>query len=260
MKIQKVLSAFAISVLVSALGVLPSRAEAQVDPNLPNLVPIFPTHPRSNTFIVTNRLGVPTLEFEIFTANIGGQDWIRPPRDRDVACVSSIQYFRMPQTHEYTMYWWDPDLGDWVFLDQRRKNTICIQDDTSNGGGEPLINCLQEHGATFPCGCNSSRYGPGTGNGVSKGWADSYFRNLAGQWSPIGTNTGDFLLTAELDPDQVLSADDPFLLDREKDATHNDNISYVGFTWDGVGEPCGSFTCVTNINIVHTFDPVCPAP
>jgi hypothetical protein len=261
MKIRTAVSAFAVSVLLSALGVLPTRAEAQVDPNLPNLVPMFPdaSSRGSDAFIVTNRIGgMPTLEFEILTANIGGQDWIRPPIDRDVACINSRQYFRMPQTHEYTMYWFDPDLGDYVWLDTRRKQTICIQDD-GRLGNDPQINCLQEHGTTFPCGCNSTRYGPGTGNGVSKGWADSYFRNLAGQWSPIGSNTGDFLLTAELDPDQDLQAGD--LLDREKDATHDDNISYVYFTWDGTGVPCGStggFTCVTNVNIVYGFAPVCP--
>ena len=256
MKIRTAVSAFAISVLVSALGVLPSRAEAQVDPNLPNLVPIVPDVSRvPNNFIVTGRLGVPTLEFEILTANIGGQDWIRPPIDRDVTCFSSSQYFRMPQTHEYTMYWFDPDLADYVLVDQRRKPTICIQDDQGRGN-DPQIRCLQEHGVTFPCGCNSSRYGPGTGNGVSKGWADSYFRGLFGQWSPIGTQTGDFLLTAELDPDQVLQADD--LLDREKDATHDDNMFWVYFTWDGTGEPCGSSTCVTNVSIYYGFEPVCP--
>src|ERR1700687_4077339 len=186
MKIRTAVIAFAISVLASAFGVLSNRAEAQVDPTLPNLVPMFPDASRvPNNFVVTGRLGVPTLEFEILTANIGGQDWIRPPIDRNVSCISSTQYFRMPQTHQYTMYWWDPDLGDWVFLDQRRKNTICIQDDGGRGN-DPQIRCLQEHGTTFPCGCNSSRYGPGTGNGVSKGWADSYFRRLAGPLGAIG--------------------------------------------------------------------------
>src|SRR5229473_3914025 len=108
MKIRTAVSAFAISVLVSALGVLPSRAEAQVDPTLPNLVPMFPIAPQQPNWVVTNRLGVPTLEFEILTANIGGQDWLRPPIDRDdccgaFPCHSGNQYFRMPQTHEYTI-------------------------------------------------------------------------------------------------------------------------------------------------------------
>jgi hypothetical protein len=93
------------------------------------------------------------------------------------------------------------------------------------------------------------------------GRADSYFRTLPGQWALIGDRTGDFLLTAELDPDLELQADD--LLDRERDATHDDNISYVYFSWDGVGETCetrpGMFeACVTNVQIVYPFDPVCP--
>ena len=222
-----------------------------VDPTLPNLVPIFPDRLDGN-FTVTNRLGAPTLDFEILTANIGGQDWIRPPIDRDVSCVTSRQYFRMPQTHQYTMYWYDPDLQDYVLVDQRRKDTICIQDDGSRGNN-PLINCLQEHGPVFPCGCSSSLYGPGTGNGVSRGWADSYFRNLLGQWSFMGDRTGDFLLSAELDPDQELQADD--LLDRERDATHDDNTSWVFFSYYG-----GFGPVLENVYVLHTFDPVCPAP
>src|SRR5712692_1842781 len=209
MKIRTAVSAFAISVLVSALGVLPSRAEAQVDPTLPNLVPMFPIAPQQPNWVVTNRLGVPTLEFEILTANIGGQDWLRPPYERGVedTCTGrGVGYFRMPQTHQYTMYWWDPDLGDWVLLDQRRKTTICIVDDGINGN-DPQISCIQELGINFVCGCSSTRYGRGNGQGVTKGWADSYFRGLTGQWSPIGTRTGDFLLTTELDPDQELQAD-----------------------------------------------------
>ena len=237
---------------VLAFTILASfTARAGIDPSLPNLVPIFPDRLDGN-FMVTNRLGAPTLEFEILTANIGGQDWIRPPIDRDVACQSSRQYFRMPQTHEYAVYWYDPDLGDYVQIDRRRKDTICIQDDASRGNN-PLINCLQEHGVTFPCGCNSTRYGPGTGNGVSRGWADSYFRNLLGQWAFIGDYTGDFILTGELDPDLELQADD--LLDRERDATHDDNISYVYFTYNG-----GFGPVLENVQVVHTFDPVCPAP
>jgi hypothetical protein len=204
-------------------------------------------------------LGVPTLEFEILTSNIGGQDWIRPPIDRDdccgaFPCHSGNQYFRMPQTHKYTIYWFDPDVGDYVFRRSARKTTICIQDDGGRGN-DPQIRCLQEHGPVFPCGCNSGMYGPGTGNGVSKGWADSYFRGLNGQWAALGADTGDFLLTTELDPDSVLTA--PDLLDRETDATHDDNISYVYFTWDGTGEPCGGLTCVTNVDIYYGFAPVC---
>ncbi len=236
---------FAFSILASF------TAQAQVDPRLPNLTIIFPERLDGN-FIVTMRLGAPTLEFEILTANVGGQDWIRPPIDRSVACFSSIQYFRMPQTHRYTMFWYDPDLLDYVQVDDRRKQTICIQDDATRGN-DPLIRCIQEHGVTFPCGCNSQRYGPGTGNGVSRGWADSYFRNLAGQWSLIGDRTGDFVLQAELDPDQELQATD--LLEREMDATHDDNFGYVYFTYNG-----GIGPVLENVAVVHTFDPVCPAP
>jgi len=87
------------------------------------------------------------------------------------------------------------------------------------------------------------------------GWSDSYFRGLAGQWAFIGPYTGDFILTAELDPDQLLQADD--LLPEETDATHDDNISYVYFSWDGVGEPCSAGTCVSNVQVVYSFAPVC---
>jgi len=88
---------------------------------------------------------------------------------------------------------------------------------------------------------------------VSKGWADSYFRNLLGQWAFIGDYTGDFILTGELDPDQLLQADD--LLDRERDATHDDNVSYVYFTYNG-----GFGPVLENVQVVYTFAPVCPAP
>ena len=102
-------------------------------------------------------------------------------------------------------------------------------------------------------------YGPGTGNGVSLGWADAYYRGLTGQWASLGSYTGDFLLETELDPDQLLQADD--LYDFETDATHDDNISRVYFTWDGTGIPCttpmGPATCVTNVNVVYSFAPVC---
>jgi len=63
-------------------------------------------------------------------------------------------------------------------------------------------------------------------------------------------------LTVELDPDQLLQADD--LLPEETDATHADNISYVSFGWDGVGVQCGLSTCPTYVYISYSFDPVCP--
>jgi hypothetical protein len=247
-------------VLCCALGGVSGVAVAQVDPTLPNLVPMFPDVSRiANNFVITNRLGQPTIEFEILTSNIGGQDWIRPPIRRDVTCTGSGQsYFRMPQTHEYTVYWFDPALGDYVMVDQRRKTTICIQDDYSRGR-DPQNFCLAEYSdppVRFPCGCNSPYYGPGRGNGVSMGWSDSYFRGLAGQWAAVGSNTGDFLLTTELDPDQLLQADD--LLPEETDATHADNISYVYFGWDGVGVACGLSRCPTYVETQYSFDPVCP--
>ncbi len=259
MKTRFVVIAFATSILFNVFDGLASRAEAQVDPTLPNLVPMFPDVSRvPNNFVVTNRLGGPTLEWEILTSNIGGQDWIRPPIDRSATCFSSPQYFRMPQTHQYTIYWYDPDQQVYVLIDQRRKNTICIQDDPFRGH-DPQNYCLSDHtDVRFPCGCNSPYYGQGRGNGVSMGWSDSYFRGLAGQWAFIGNYTGDFLLTTELDPDQLLQA--PDLLPEETDATHDDNISYVYFSWDGVGAPCGTLTCVTNVNIQYSFAPVCPGP
>lgn len=234
-----------------------SRAEAQVNPSLPNLVVLFPDASRvPNNFVVTNRLGGPTLEWEILTSNIGGQDWYRPPIDRESTCGNPRTYYRMPQTHEYTIYWFDPDLGDYTMVDRRRKDTICIQDDGLRGR-DPQNYCLHERETIrFPCGCNGPGGEPGEGNGVSRGWSDSYFRGLTGQWAFIGPYTGDFLLTTELDPDQVLQADD--LLDRERDATHDDNISYVFFSWDGSGVQCGLSRCVTNVGIVYPFEPVCP--
>jgi hypothetical protein len=161
----------------------------------------------------------------------------------------------MPQTHQYTIYWYDPDQAAYVQTYQARKNTICIQDDPFRGH-DPQNYCLSDHtDVRFPCGCNSPYYGQGRGNGVSMGWSDSYFRGLAGQWAFLGDYTGDFLLTTELDPDQLLQA--PDLNPEETDATHDDNISYVYFSWDGTGVQCGSLTCVTNVNVQYTFAPVC---
>jgi hypothetical protein len=246
-------------VLCCAFGGVSGVAVAQVDPTLPNLVPMFPDSSRvPNNFIITTSHGQVALDFEILTSNIGGQDWIRPPVRRDTTCSNPGSYYRMPQTHEYTMYWFDPDVGDFVMVDQRRKTTLCIQDDYSRGR-DPQNFCLAEYSerpVRFPCGCNSPYYGAGRGNGVSMGWSDSYFRGLAGQWAPIGSYTGDFLLTTELDPDQLLQADD--LLPEETDATHADNISYVYFGWDGVGVRCGLSTCPNYVETFYSFDPVCP--
>lgn len=91
---------------------------------------------------------------------------------------------------------------------------------------------------------------------MSRGRADSDFRGLSGPaWPFIGRYTGDFMLSAELDPDRILQADD--LLDSERDGTHDDNISYVFFSWDGVGEPCFGGRCVSNVQVTYTFDAVC---
>src|SRR5215469_10689223 len=260
MRIRAAVIAITPLVVCVLLGTTSSVAQAGIDPTLPNLVPMFPDPSRvANNFVITSRLGgEPTIEFEILTANIGGQDWIRPPIDRGVTCTSSTQYFRMPQTHQYAIFWFDPDLGDYTMIDLRRKQTICIQDDFSRGR-DPQNHCLSDHETVrFPCGCDSPYYGAGMGNGVSMGWADSYFRGLPGQWALIGPYTGDFVLTTEVDPDQLLQADD--LYDWERDATHNDNISYVFFGWDGVGVRCGLSTCPTYAYIQYTFDPVCPMP
>src|SRR5258707_13515796 len=114
MRIRAAMKTIAL-VLCCALGGISGVAVAQVDPSLPNLVPMFPDVSRvANNFVITNRLGQPTIEFEILPSNIGGQDWIRPPIRRDVTCTSSTSYFRMPQTHEYTVYWQDPDTLEYV--------------------------------------------------------------------------------------------------------------------------------------------------
>lgn len=247
----------AVATTLSVMLSTPVQAGPTVDPTLPNIVPIFPQRPGTSfetNFIITPRLGTPTLEWEILTANIGGQDWVRPPINRAVTCTSPTQYFRMPETHEYRVYWFDPDAGEYVQVDQRRKRTICVWDDSSRSG-DSQITCQRQHASNFTCGCNSPMYGPGTGNGVSQGWADSYYRGLTGQWASLAGYTGDFLLTTEFDPDQVLQATD--LLDRERDATHDDNISYVYFSWDGVGVQCGANTCVTNVLVQYSFTPVC---
>jgi hypothetical protein len=242
--------------LLGALAGLPGRVEAGPPP-LPNLVPMFPLRDGTyaNNFVVTAPGGVPRLEFEILTSNIGGQDWIRPPIDRtdccgSFPCHSGNNYFRMPQTHEYRIYWYDPDQLTYVLISNQRKTTLCIQDDA--GRGRDVQNyCLADGhtGITFPCGCISPVYGAGKGNGVSMGWSDSYFRGLTGQWAIIGDYVGDFVLTVEVDPDQVLQAAD--LFDYERDATHDDNISYVYFSY------AGGTGSVDPVQVVYGFDPVC---
>ena len=165
-------------------------------------------------FVVTNRLGGPTLEFSILTANIGGQDFVRP-RDPDTG------FYLVPQIYEYTLYLWDDTLEDWVEIDRRRKNTICMIDDTRRGRVFP---CIMDH--------PTPRFTCGGQNGISRGWADDYFRNLAGQWVFIGDSVGWLLVQGELDPDyHLLRKDIPL---NGTDATHDNNWVYALLYWDGV--------------------------
>jgi hypothetical protein len=233
------------SFIVSALTVMfSSSAKADIDPTLPNLVTV-PVN-----FAVTVSAfrcgGLKTLEFESLTANIGAQDWVRP---RSTG-------FILRQIYEYTLaqlqqVGTDPDTGDPIFdyvrTYQGRKNTLCIQDDFSRGNMFP---CLQGHDWYFNCG---STYGH---QGVSVGWADSYYRGLPGQFACLGSLTGSFRLTIELDPDRELDPGDSTLLDAEKDATHDDNVVNVYFDYDGT--PSG-FN-ITSIAYGGGFDPaaVCP--
>ncbi len=227
---------------------------------LPDLVTI------PQDFVVTNGsafrcgAGVKDFQWESLSANIGGQDWIRP-RSPDRGG------FILRQVYEYTMYHLE-DVGtgvdgkpmqeyaksdsrrvndqEYVLTDLRRKNTICLQDDTRTGSVFP---CIQQHGARFPCG---GIYG---NNGISVGWADSYFRGLTGQFACLGSLTGSFLLSVHFDPDVELDPNDPTLLDSEKDATHDNNIAYVYFDYDGVNPPAINF-----IAYGGGFDPaaICP--
>ena len=210
----------------------PVWAQNGIDPTLPDLVPMG-----FGNEVVSRLLGGPTLEFDILTANIGGQDYIRPCRDGALV---------MPQIYEYTLYVYSEDVGDYVQIDQRRKTTICTIDDGSRGNVFP---CLQEHGVRFGC----ARRCPGgiVQEGVSRGWADSYFRGLTGQWVFIGDSTGQFLLNAHLDPDVELTGDD--LPASGQDATHDDNYFDVYFTYNG-----GS--TITDVDVVYYFDRdnVCP--
>lgn len=189
---------------------------------------------RRDQFSVGFRAGRRTFEWEILTADIGGQDWVRPRTGGDTGP------YMLSQLYEYALYQCD-DSGapDFVYtncleIDRRRKPTICNIDDASRGSVFP---CIQEHGPRFTCG------GP---NGVSRGWADSYFRGLAGQWVFIDDAVGSFLVTMELDPDSELDPANPIFVDdscipsfpgcsdKWKDATHTNNGAFIKFTWDGI--------------------------
>jgi hypothetical protein len=202
---------------------------------LPDLVPVG-----LRNRLVTTRFcgGTPTLEFDILTANIGGQDWTRPLRPSGG--------FRMPQIYEYIMYNYQQvgtdKLGepifDFVQIDIRRKTTICTIDSSV------AYPCIREHGGMFTCSSFPRQ-------GISRGYADSYYRGLTGQYSCIMGNTGYFLLRAHLDPDYEL-ADDGILPAQSIDATHDNNFADAYFYWDGA-----TFTLDT---VALYFDPdgVCP--
>ena len=206
----------------------------------PDLVPTGLT-----SFLITNRFcgGTSTLEFSILTANIGGQDWTRPQ-------VPGGSAFRMPQIYEYTTYNWQQvgtnenggGIFDWVEIDRRRKNTICTID------SQVGFSCIVEHGGTHTCSSFPRQ-------GISRGWADSYYRGLTGQYSCLFDNTGYFLMEAELDPDYTL-AEDGILPDESIDATHDNNFVDLYFSWDGTNFPDGFQYTGT----VLYFDPaaVCP--
>lgn len=225
-------------------------------------------------FVVTSgstfRCGAGTKVFEwnSLSVNIGQQDWVRP-RSPDRGG------FILRQVYEYTMFHLEDVAtgvdgnairayvqGDkrradnapaggggqqYVQIDLRRKPTICLQDDSRFG----VFPCIQQHGPRFPCG---GTYG---NNGISVGWADSYFRGLTGQFSCMGSNVGSFLLKIEFDPDVELTPDDTTLLDSEKDATHDNNLAYVYFDYDGASAPV-----INAVQYSGGFDPaaVCPPP
>src|SRR5215472_463167 len=210
-------------------------AFAGVDPNLPDLVPTGLTN-----FMITNRFcgETPTFEFSILTANIGGQDWTRP-------LTPDGTLFRMRQIYEYVMYNWQQvgtnenggGIFDWVEIDRRRKNTICTID------SQVGFSCLVEHAGTHTCSSFPRQ-------GISRGWADSYYRGLTGQYSCLFDYTGDFLMQAQLDPDLDL-ADDGILPAESIDATHDDNWVDLYFSWDGTAWPDG----FTYIRTDLYFDP-----
>ncbi len=211
------------SLVVTGMAGVQSRALAQ---DLPDLVPMG-----LSNFGVTQRLGGPTLEYNILTANIGAIDFDRP-RDPDTGQLL------LRQIYEYVLYnrQFVNNQWTWVEVDRRRKNTICTIDD------HVVFQCIQEHGATHFCGFNQ---------GISRGWVDDYFRGLAGQWVFIGDNTGAFMLEAILDPDADLQRTD--IPDSGRDGDPTNNFADVFFTWDG--------STLGPTQVILSFDPgaVCPA-
>ena len=125
---------FLVLTVLAGLAAIQTPVWAQngIDPTLPNLVPMG-----FGNAVVSSRLGGPTLEFDILTANIGGQDFVRPQRGG---------FFTLPQIYEYTLYWYDDTVGDYVEVDRRRKTTICTIDDFARGGiadfSRPAIGCV----------------------------------------------------------------------------------------------------------------------
>ncbi len=216
--------------LIAVVAVVGVRSHVVVQGQgggLPDLVPMG-----MGNLLMTQRLGGPTLEFNILTANIGGQDFDRP-RNPDTGL------FLLPQIYEYALYNRQFVSGHWAWVevDRRRKSTICTIDD------HVVFACLSEHGATHGCGFNQ---------GISKGWVDDYFRGLTGQWVFVGDNTGRFLLEAVLDPDGDLQRTD--IPDSGKDGDPTNNFDELFFTWDGstLGPP----------QELLSFDPgsICPMP
>jgi hypothetical protein len=216
--------------LLIGLTATPTVLSGDGPPALPDLVPMGLNFNVS----VTNRLGGPTLEFPILTANIGGQHFTRP-RDPDT------QQYLVRQVYQYDLYWYDPDVGDYTGpIDSRRKNTICMIDDGNRG--RRVFQCIADRLNPF--------YTCGGTNGVSRGWADDYFRGLQGQWSFIGDYTGSFMLIATLDPDNDLQRTD--IPDSGRDGNPDNNYSMLFFDWDG--------STLANVDNVLSFDPgaVCP--
>lgn len=214
---------------------------------LPDLSPAY----EEGSFTITQRLGGNTLEFGVFTVNVGGRDWRRPLRAGVTTCQSSARDFRIDNLYHYTLFnqtGTDP-AGEpiWTVVSETDKPTICTID---NGRADPALACIQD-GRTvgqFTCSCNQ---------GISRGWSDSYFRGLTGQWVLIGSATGNFMLAGELDPAFVLQdADVP---DDGADASHDNNYAYAFFSWDGMR---GTAPSHTNGTIVDGFEAsaVCPGP
>ena len=174
----------------------------------PDLAPVA-----IDEFTISDRLGGPTLEFSVLTANIGRQDWARP---RDPA--DPTQYL-FGQMYEYVLYH-ERD-GELVEIDRRRNSTVCADDDLARGSVFP---CIQGHGAQYTC----------DDQGISRGWADDLSRaSEEGQAVLIGPdNVGRFMLTVQLDPDLALQQPDLPLASR--DGVGENNCASVSFTWDGV--------------------------